>query len=87
MVGALSRPSGSITSGRERNGSITEDGMLGMLSLASDSAADARAELLRRRTAAARPARSGPRLGVPVSVLRAAVAAYRMLSCPRARSR
>ena len=38
MVGALSRPSGSITSGRDRNGSITFGGMLGITAIAIDSA-------------------------------------------------
>jgi hypothetical protein len=38
MVGALSRPSGSTTSGRVRNGSMIEGGMLGIAALAVDSA-------------------------------------------------
>src|SRR5882762_8620580 len=38
IVGALSSPSGSITSGRVRNGSITDAGMLGISSGGSGSA-------------------------------------------------
>ena len=45
IVGALSRPSGSITSGRDRNGSITEGGMLGISCLRKRLGANARREL------------------------------------------
>src|SRR5262249_11140056 len=38
VVGAFCRPSGSITRGRERNGSIADGGMLGIPWSASDSA-------------------------------------------------
>ncbi len=38
MVGALSKPSGSMMSGRLRYGSIAEGGMLGIACFASDSA-------------------------------------------------
>src|SRR4051794_17399878 len=62
IVGALSNPSGSITSGLVRNGSIAEGGMLGISWSESDSARARGASLAAPLAGAPEPA--GP-VGAP----------------------